>query len=54
VVTRDWELADYDWCEDTGVATLTYERTREDTGEIQTKVVKKEQPSRPGHVGWRT
>lgn len=54
MVNRGWQLVDYDWDPDTGVATLTYERTREDTGEIQTKMVTKAQPALPSHVGWYT
>lgn len=42
-MNRGWQLVDYDWSPDTGLATLTYERIREDTLEIQTKRVVKEQ-----------
>lgn len=48
-----WELIDYDWDPDTGIAKLTYERLRTDTGEPQEKVIVKVQPARPGHVGWK-
>ncbi len=47
-----WELADYDWDPETGLATLVYERLRVDTGAIQEKVVMKAHPARPGHAGW--
>ncbi len=48
-----WELVEYDWDPETGLATLIYERTREDTGELQTKTVVKAQPSDPKHEGWK-
>ncbi len=48
-----WELADYDWDPETGLAKLTYERVRVDTGEIQEKIVTKVQPAAPSHVGWK-
>lgn len=44
----EWELVDYDWCPETGVATLTYERGREQF------VTQKAQPYEPKHVGWYT
>lgn len=47
-----WQLVDYDWNESTGVATLTYEREREDFDAIETKVVTKLQPALPNHIGW--
>lgn len=53
MVKRGWELVDYDWDPETGIATLTYERIREDTGETQTKTETKAQPYEPKHVGWK-
>lgn len=47
-----WILDDYDWDPETGVATLTYERVRKDTGEIQTKTIMKAQPALLTHAGW--
>ena len=47
-----WELADYDWDPETGVGRLTYERLDADTGEVQEKVVMKNQPTDPKHAGW--
>lgn len=47
-----WQLADYDWSFETGVATLTYERVRPDTEEVVTKVITKAQPAGPQHAGW--
>lgn len=41
---KDWELVDYSWDLNTGVATLTYERERRDTGETETKIVKRADP----------
>lgn len=38
-----WALADYDWDPETGIAKLTYERLRKDTGEVQERVVTKPQ-----------
>lgn len=52
VAPREWELADYTWCERTGIGTYTYERERVDTGELETRVVKKAQPHHPTHTGW--
>ncbi len=52
MVKRGWELVDYDWDPDTGLAKITYERIREDTGEVQTKTVTKAQPYDTKHVGW--
>ncbi len=49
-----WELADYDWDPETGLAKLTYERLRKDTAEIQEKVVVRAQPADPKHAGWHT
>jgi hypothetical protein len=49
-----WELADYDWDPETGVGSLTYERLRKDTGELESKVVVKAQPAAPNHAGWYT
>lgn len=49
-----WELEDYDWDPATGLATLTYERVRKDTGEVQTKQLTKYQPTDPKHAGWNT
>jgi hypothetical protein len=43
VVNRGWQLADYDWDPETGLAQLIYERVRDDTGEIQTRKTIKEQ-----------
>lgn len=40
---RGWELVEYAWDPNTGIATLTYERTLVDTGEVVTKVVTEEQ-----------
>jgi hypothetical protein len=47
-----WELVDYDWDPDTGLATLTYERLRTDTGELQTISRVQAQPAAPNHTGW--
>lgn len=47
-----WELVEYTWDPNTGIAELVYEGTHEDTGETVTKTVKKAQPSAPHHVGW--
>lgn len=43
MVNREWQLVDYDWDPNTGVAVMVYERIREDTGEVQEKKIAKEQ-----------
>lgn len=48
-----WTLEEYDWDPETGIGTYTYERVREDTGEIQTRTTTKQQPAAPNHAGWR-
>ncbi len=45
-----WELADYDWCPETGVATLTYEHPKR----REQFVEKRAQPAEPKHAGWYT
>jgi hypothetical protein len=47
-----WVLEDYDWDPVTGIAKLTYERVRVDTGEPQVKVLMKAQPASSAHAGW--
>ncbi len=49
-----WELENYDWDPDTGLATLTYERLCPDTKAHQEQVIVKPQPTEPRHVGWYT
>lgn len=48
-----WSLEDYDWDPETGVATLIYERVREDTGETVTRIETRNHPTSPKHVGWK-
>jgi hypothetical protein len=45
-----WELADYDWDPETGLARLTYERPA--TGQVYERV--ELQPATPDHQGWAT
>lgn len=52
MVARGWELVEYDWDPETGLATITYERIRIDTEEVQIKKVVKAQPALPTHTGW--
>lgn len=54
MVTRGWELVEYDWDPDTGIGTFRYERIRIDTEEVQEKVITKAQPAHPAHAGWHT
>jgi hypothetical protein len=54
-----WELADYDWDPETGLATLTYERLCEDTdgkpnAATERTIVTKAQPHDTKHTGWYT
>jgi hypothetical protein len=48
----NWELVEYDWDPETGVATLLYERVREDTGEVVTRTETRNHPTQPNHAGW--
>lgn len=49
-----WELVEYTWDPNTGLAELIYERVRPDTEEIVTRKVTKAQPYAPNHEGWYT
>lgn len=47
-----WELVEYTWDPDTGLAELVYERVREDTGEVVTRKETRAQPYAPHHTWW--
>ncbi len=48
-----WELADYDWDPETGLAKLTYERPIPGTERVEEHVIVKEHPCNPKQQGWR-
>lgn len=47
-----WSLEDYDWDEESGVATRTYERQLKGL-EPETFIVKYAQPAHEKHIGWK-
>lgn len=56
-----WELADYDWDPNTGLAKFTYERKpgkrtpdrrSADRAELESIALQQYQPTSPRHAGW--
>ncbi len=48
--TTDWDLVEFDYDLDTGLATLSFERLNE--GVRETKQLVRPEPTNPSHVDW--